>query len=393
MKKLWEKSYKSDPQIEKFTVGDDPLLDLKLIKYDCLASIAHAKMLGKISILKKNEVNQLVKELQNIISLTQNGKFIILQEQEDCHTAIENYLTEKLGDLGKKIHTARSRNDQVLAALRLYYKAELGESEHKINQLISKLKDLKKKKGKIKFPGYTHTRKAMASSVELWCDGYSDSMEDNLILIHATSKLIDQSPLGTGAGYGVPLDVDREFAARQAGFSRIQKNPIAVQNSRGKFESSLVHALSQVMLDLNRMATDLIFFTLPGLEYFEIPDAFCTGSSIMPQKKNPDVLELIRAKYHTVISREFQLKSTIANLISGYHRDLQTTKKPVIEVFDITLESLSIMHLIIKNLKINEDHCKNALTDEVFATEKVYDLVKQGIPFREAYKKISKLYE
>ncbi|MFC1568864.1 argininosuccinate lyase [bacterium] len=391
--KLWQKNTKLDPRIEAYTVGEDPILDKKLIRFDCLASMAHARMLGKINILTADEVSQLEKELNHIIALDQKGKFSISQEQEDCHTAIENHLIEQLGDLGKKIHTARSRNDQVLAALRLYYKSELDKIESIIHKFLAGLQNLMKRCGSVQFPGYTHTRKAMVSSVALWAAGYAESMADNLSLLGFTRELLDQSPLGSGAGYGVPLEVDRDYTAEQAGFARVQQHPTYVQLSRGKLESTLVHAMTQIMMDLNRMASDLILFSEPTLGYFLLPPAFCTGSSIMPQKKNPDVLELVRAHYHCVLANELQLKSQISNLISGYHRDLQLTKKPVMESLDITCKSMDIMVLIIDNLDVNPEKCKAGLTPEVYATEKVYELVKQGIPFREAYRRISKEFE
>lgn len=390
--KLWEKQYKLNKQIEDFTVGNDYILDQKLVKYDCLASIAHVKMLGKIGILKKDEVQKLTKELNNIIMLDKRGKFKILKEQEDCHTAIENHLTKKLGDLGKKIHTARSRNDQVLTALRLYYKEELNDCKKLVKEFIKTLKKFVQKYGEIKLPGYTHTRKAMPSSIALWGNAFIDSMMDNLKAIDFSLQLIDQSPLGAGAGYGIPLNIDRQYTAKLLGFKKVQENPIYTQNSRGKFESTILHALSQIMFDLNKIASDLILFSMPEFGYFELPEEFCTGSSIMPQKKNPDVLELIRAKYHTIISYEFQIKSMTSNLISGYNRDLQLTKEPTINGIQLTKDSLSVMELIFKNLKVNKKNCENALTKEVYAAEEVYKLVKRGVPFREAYKTISKKY-
>lgn len=388
--KLWKKDYRLNERVEDFTVGDDYLLDKELIKYDCLASIAHAKMLGKIGILKKQEVKKIVRELNNIIELDKKGKFFILKEQEDCHTAIENHLTKKLGKLGGKIHTARSRNDQVLAALRLYYKQELNECKRLVIELISSIRKFLRKYGRVKLPGYTHTRKAMPSSIALWGNSFVESMKDNLKLINLAVELVNQSPLGTGAGYGLPIKVDREYTAKLLGFEKIQNNPIYVQNSRGKFESTILHALTQIMLDLNRIASDLIVFSMPEFGYFELPKEFCTGSSIMPQKKNPDVLELLRAKYHVVVSCEFQIKNIISNLLSGYNRDLQLTKKPTMKGIKITKESLSIASLVFGNLKVNRKKCNNALTEEVYATERVYELVKKGIPFREAYQIVSK---
>jgi argininosuccinate lyase len=390
--KLWEKGYKLNKKIEGFTVGEDYILDQRLVKYDCMASIVHAKMLGKIGILKKEEVSRLVKELNNIIQLDKKGKFEILKEDEDCHTAIENHLTKKLGILGKKIHTARSRNDQVLTALRLYYKDELNECKKSCTDFINALEKFSKKYEKIKLPGYTHTRKAMPSSIALWINSFIDSMKDNLKLIDLTLELIDQSPLGTGAGYGVPLDIDRKYTAKLLGFAKVQNNPIYAQNSRGKFESTMLHALTQVMFDINKIASDLIIFSTPEFGYFELPKEFTTGSSIMPQKKNPDVLELLRAKYHVVVSYEFQIKSVTGNLLSGYNRDLQLTKEPTMKGLEITKESISIMELIFENLVVNEKRCKDSLTEEVYATEKAHELVKKGVPFREAYREISKKY-
>ena len=388
--KLWKKDTPLDQRIEIFTVGDDPQIDQRLVVYDCLASIAHAKSLENAGILSQKEAEKLVKELREIINLDHQGKFKIEQDQEDCHTAIENHLTKKLGTLGKKIHTGRSRNDQVIAALRLYYKNEICEMLKEIDAFIATLKQFKKEYGKIQWPGFTHTRKAMVNSMNMWSDGFIESMEDNIKLLKLVQELIDQSPLGTGAGFGVPLDMDRKMTAQLAGFHKVQKSPVYVQNSRGKFESSIVHACSQVMLDLNRLSTDLILYSMPSFGYFELPAEFCTGSSIMPQKKNPDVLELVRAKYHILISHEIALKSMISNLISGYHRDLQLTKKPVMESLEITRQSVVIITHVFRHLEVNAENCKKDLTQELYATDRAYELVRQGMPFRDAYQKISK---
>jgi argininosuccinate lyase len=392
MMKLWDKGGKFDKDIENFTVGDDYILDQKLIKYDCLASIAHARMLGKINLLKTEEVETLVKELHHIIDLDKQGNFKILKEQEDCHTTIENYLVKKLGDPGKKIHTARSRNDQVLTALRLFYKDELSECVKLTNELIETMSMFLKKFGRIALPGYTHTRKAMPSSITMWGQSFIDSLKDNLKVIEVAYLLIDQSPLGTGAGYGVPMKIDRKFSAKLLGFKKLQNNPLYTQNSRGKFESTILHSLTLVMYDVNKMATDLIIFSLPELGYFEIPDEFCSGSSIMPQKKNPDVLELLRSQYHVVVSYEFRIKNIAGNLVSGYNRDIQLSKAPTMKGLEITKECLSVMSIIFKKLKVNEENCHKALTPEIYATDELYKLVKKGIPFREAYKIISKDY-
>ena len=390
--KLWEKKYELDKQIEAFTVGNDYLIDQKLVKYDCLASIAHVKMLKKIGILTDNESDKLIMALYEIITLDGNKAFIIKQEDEDCHTAIENYLVKKLGNCGKKIHTARSRNDQVLTALRMYYKDEIKIILDLIDNFVNTLTNLKKKYGEVEIPGYTHMTKAMPSSVGLWAESFIESMADNKFLLKSILDLVDQSPLGTGTGYSLPIEVDRKLTSKLLEFKKIQNNPIYTQNSRGKFESSILHALSQIMFDFNKIASDLLLFVMSEFDYFELPDEFCTGSSIMPHKKNPDVLELVRAKYFQVVSNEFEVKNIISNLISGYNRDLQLTKKPVICGFNTTKDTIKIMDKVISGLKVNKETCKKAMTEELYATEKTYELINKNVPFRDAYKEISKQY-
>jgi len=390
--KLWDKGYELDRQVEAFTAGEDYMLDQWLVRYDCLGSIAHAEMLGKAGFLAEDEVSALTAELENIIELNTQGKFVIRKDQEDCHTAIENHLIERLGDTGKKIHTARSRNDQVLTALRLYYKDELAKCTGLVQELGEALGQFAGKFGTVEIPGYTHTRKAMPSSAGMWAGAFADSMQDNAEALQYAMKLIDVSPLGSGAGYGVPLAIDREYTAQKLGFRAVQENPVHVQISRGKFEADIVHALGRVVFDINRMSCDLITFSMPEFGYFELPDEFCTGSSIMPQKKNPDALELLRAHYHTVVSYEFQIKNTAANLISGYNRDLQLTKGPVMRSLAVTQECLRIMTLLMQKLRVNREKCEAAMTEELYATEEVYKLVGQGVPFREAYRRIAQRY-
>lgn len=391
--KLWQKDYDLNKIVEKFTVDDDYLLDQRLVKYDCIASIAHAKMLCKIGVFSKHECEEVVKELNNIIKLDIQGSFKISQQDEDCHTAIENQLVKKLGDAGKKIHTGRSRNDQVSANLRLYYKDEIKSIVELINSFCLSLVLFKKKYGSVKLPGYTHMRKAMPSYIGLWSDAFIDSMKDNKSLVMNTYTLLDQSPLGSGAGYGLPFFVDKNLCADLLGFERVQYNPIYVQNSRGKFESSILHVLNQIMFDLNKMSSDLIFFSMPEFGFFELPSEICTGSSIMPHKKNPDALELIRAKYYTVLALEFEVKNMIGNLISGYNRDVQLTKKSVMKGLDIVKSCLSIMIIIVGCLKVNSKKCRKGLTKEIYSADEIYKLVCKGVAFRAAYRHISKDYK
>lgn len=390
MKKLWDKGYELDQTMERFTVGNDPVLDKELVYFDCVASKAHAAVLEKAGIISSSELDDISKVLDEIIELDANSKFEISSDQEDCHTAIEQYLTEKLGDTGKKIHTARSRNDQVLTALRLYYKVQVDLLQHQQEALVHAMEQFSKKYGQIEFPGYTHMQKAMPTTFSVWSSAFMDSMADNELMLKATLKLIDQSPLGTAAGYGVSLDIDRELSADLMGFSKVQENPIYAQHSRGKFEVVLTQTLSLFMADLNKLASDLILFNMEEFKFVNLPDDFCTGSSIMPQKKNPDVLELLRAKYHVVAAAQQEISAITANLISGYNRDLQLTKEPVMRALNTTLESMKVATALFDKLSVDEVACNKAMTEELYATEQAYELVRQGIPFREAYQLVAK---
>jgi len=387
--KLWKKDYDVNKQVEKFTVGNDYLTDQKLVKFDCLASAAHAKMLHKIGVLSKGELGKLIHGLDGIMDLVGKGEFVIKQEDEDCHTAIENYLTEKYGEVGKKIHTARSRNDQVLTALRLYEKEELAN----MKELIEEFKEALLKVEDSPLPGYTHMQKAMPTTVKTWLGSFACSADDNIKLLESVNELIDQSPLGSAAGFGVPVfEVDREMAAKDMGFGKVMVNPLHAQLSRGKFEAAVANLMTQIMLDLNKLATDLMLFSMKEFGFVDLPKEFCTGSSIMPQKKNPDVLELVRAKYHVVVAEEFKIKGIIGNLMSGYNRDMQLTKEPLLNSIDITKDCLKMMIMVVSGMEVNKEKCGKAMTPELFATEEAYKLVKEGVPFREAYDKIGKKY-
>ncbi len=384
--KLWEKGYGLDKDIEKFTIGDDPTLDQNLVSYDCIASIAHANMLQKEGLLTDKESKDMIAVLNDIIHLSSQGNFIITEE--DCHTQIEKNLIEKLGDVGKKIHTARSRNDQVLTAMRLYEKDEMTSLSGLISFLQKSLHD--RSKTDLVFPGYTHMQKAMPVPVAVWLGSFSCSLEDSKILLDQLIALINKNPLGTAAGFGVPVfDIDGSKTMEELGFSGFFKNPMHAQLSRGKYEAMIIDVLSQIMFDLNKLATDLILFSMDEFGYIVLPENICTGSSIMPQKKNPDVLELVRAKYHVVIGNSVSVKGMIGNLMSGYNRDLQLTKGPVMESFEVTKSCLKIMKVVIDSMIFDERRCKDALSKEIYATEKAYDLVKEGIPFRDAYKKVA----
>jgi len=390
MAKLWQKKGISlDPEVEKYTVGNDYILDLELLPYDIKASMAHAKMLAKQGYLSKEELRQLLAGLDEIFALHKNGKFVIKPEDEDCHTAIENFLVEKYGDVGKKIHTARSRNDQSMTALRLLMKDKLHTGEKRITELQKQLQSFaKKNKGKA-MPGYTHMRKAMPSSVDMLFLAYNDMLKDDLAMVKAAEAIVDKNPLGSAAGYGVPLKIDRNMTTKELGFACVQENPVECANSRGKYELLVVFSLNCIMVSLNKIATDLILFTMPEFGFFSLPQNVTTGSSIMPQKQNPDVLELIRANSHVVNGNLATINGIIQNLPSGYNRDFQLTKEPLLRSLKITLDSLNMISIVIAGLKTQDPRLKAAMTEELYATEKAYKLVESGMPFREAYKKVA----
>ncbi len=391
--KLWTKNTKIDPRVEKFTVGNDPELDLELLEYDCRASIAHAMMLCSIGILSAREARSLKRELKGIITLHRQKKFRIRVEEEDGHTAIENYLTRKLGATGKKIHTGRSRNDQVLVALRLYSKDKLALLEASVRALAGRLSQLATKYRRTAMPGYTHSRRAMPFSVGRYFAAFKEALADDLQLLRCAFRLIDQNPLGSAAGYGTNLPLDRNMTTRLLGFRKTQLSELYAQNSRGKFESIILFALSQIMLDLGRLATDLILFSREEFGFFRWPDRFTTGSSIMPQKKNPDVLEIVRANFALVHAGYLQVVETIKGLSSGYHRDLQLTKEPLFRGFEKTIESTRIMGLILNHLQVDKERCQKACSKDIYAADRVHELARKGIPFRDAYRQISHKFQ
>lgn len=390
-KKLWQNpSINSglNSEVEAFETKDDLILDQKLLPYDILGSIAHAKMLCKIGILSKEELQKLEKGLEEILKLNEKGEFKLQFGDEDIHTKIENYLTEKYGVAGKKIHTLRSRNDQVLTDIRLYTKSELKKIQQQVKELINSFKIFNKKYGKIPMPGYTHMQKAMPSSIGLWAGGFISSLEDDLQILDSAYNLIDQSPLGSAAGYDVPIKIDKKYTAKLLGFKKVQENPIYCQNSKGKFEAFILSALTQALMTINKFSSDLMLFTAQEFSFFKASSKIITGSSIMPQKKNLDLAELLRGKVHLVLGNYTQLVSLSSNLISGYNRDLQDIKKPLMESLEITLDSLKVTQILIQNITPKEEVLKESMTGELYATEKAFEMTKKGISFREAYLKL-----
>lgn len=382
-----------DPRIESFTTGLDPVLDMELIPFDCKASMAHVTMLASIGVITDQEAGELNDKLQEIISLHAEGKFSIGADQEDGHTAIELFLVDRLGDTGKKVHTGRSRNDQILTALRLFEIDRIDHLTEAVTALANKMEAFARDHVSEPIPGYTHTRKAMPFTVGEWAMAFHDALLDDLILIGATRKVLDQNPLGTGAGYGVPIPLDRKLTTELLGFAKVMENPMYSQNSRGKFEARILQDCLMVLYDLNKWASDLIFYTLPDLGYFSLDKSLVTGSSIMPHKQNPDVLELIRASWHQVAGYEYQLGNIPVNLISGYHRDLQLTKEPLLRGLRITQDVVEVSQVVIDGLRVNTEALNRSMTEEMQSVRKVMELVRSGMTFRDAYREISKRYK
>ncbi len=388
MGKLWQKDYSLNKLMEEFTVGRDYELDQNLVVSDCLASSAHGKMLNKIGILSIDELESIQSGLKEIIRLSGKNNFSISLSDEDCHTAIENYLVSNIGDAGKKIHTGRSRNDQVLTCLRIYSRDFLYTFINETASLSSILTEFAKKHEMTPMPGRTHMQIAMPSSVGLWAGSFAEEIADSLGMTMSVLNTIDQSPLGSAASYGVPIPLDREMTASLMGFPKVQNNVLYVNNSRGKFESLIIDSLDQIVLTLSKIAQDLILFSLPEFGYFSLPTELCSGSSIMPQKKNPDGLELLRAKSASVSAYGIQIKNIIRSLPSGYNRDFQEVKEPFIRGIKLALQCVRIMQLTITELVVNTENLKEAFSPDIFATDEAIKMVLSGKNFRDAYRDV-----
>ena len=372
---------KVDEAVESYTVGVDYLLDRRLVEADCFGSCAHAAGLAKIGVLSAGDGESLREGLREIVELSRGGEFGIKREQEDCHTAIEAHLTATLGEVGKRIHAGRSRNDQVVTALRLFGKWEMLRLARSVEKLARVALVFARKHRDVPMVGRTHMQRAMPSSVGLWMGALAEMLADDLAQLWAVYELNDQCPLGSAASYGVPLALDREYVSGLLGFSRVQNNVIYVANSRGKVEGAVLGACTQVMVDLSRYAQDLMLFTMPEFGYFSLPEEMCTGSSIMPQKRNPCAMELVRARTASVIAEQVRLMSILKGLPTGYNRDGQETKEPFMNGLDVTLASVGIMGRTIEKLEVNEEKLLAGFKPEVFATDYALELVAGGKPF------------
>lgn len=386
--KIWQKATDSKKEVESFTIGRDPEFDLVLAPFDVLGSMAHAHMLAKIGLLTTEENEILQKGLKEIYLEIETGKFVIESGVEDVHSQVEFLLTERYGDVGKKLHSGRSRNDQVLVDLKLYYRAAIRGLVEASTELTDLLLELAEKHKKDLMPGYTHTQLAMPSSFGLWFGAFAEGISEDLGLLKAAFDLSNKNPLGSAAGYGSSFPLDRTLTTQLLGFADLHHNVINAQNSRGKTERTLGFAVAGMAGTLNRLADDVCLFMNQHFGFIKFPDELTTGSSIMPHKKNPDVFELIRAKTNQIQAVPNTIALLLTNSTTGYHRDLQLLKEEIFPAIDSLQSCLEMTTFMLKSIQIKSDILKDSFYKHVFSVEVVNDLVLEGMPFRDAYKKV-----
>ena len=392
MSRLWEERLPLDERVLRYTAGEDHLLDARLVAYDVRGSIAHAEMLAAQELISHDDCHAICGGLRALEAAFDRGEWQITLEDEDVHTALEARLTENIGPAGGRLHLGRSRNDQVLTALRLYLRDAALDLAGRVEHLRSSITHLAENQGEIELPGYTHMQHAMPSSVELWCGGFEEGFGDAVEGLRAVHRRINKNPLGSAAGYGTPgLPLDREFTTKRLGFAVTQSPVTAAQLSRGKAESALLFEITLLMQDLSRMASDLLLFYTQEFAYVSLAAEVTTGSSIMPQKRNPDVLELLRASSATSQACLDETLMITAKLPSGYHRDLQRLKSPVFRSIDLAVDSVDIMAYVLEGLEFLPGNIE--MDEGIFATKEAYRLVtEEGMPFREAYRKVAARY-
>ena len=386
--KLWQKGAAAHEKVDSFTVGKDREYDLVLAQYDCEASMAHAKMLGAIGLITTAEAQQLCKVLEALKEDAEKGVFTIENEFEDMHSKIEHVLTEKLGDLGKKIHTARSRNDQVLVAMHLYLKQELTEIKTQVIALFDLLLELAEKHQDELIPGYTHLQVAMPSSIGMWLSAYAESLVDDLYFWEAAFKITDQNPLGSAAGYGSAFPINRELTTKLMAFKQLKVNAVASQMSRGKLEKSTAMTLSSIGSSLSKMCMDICLYMGQDFDFISFPADLTTGSSIMPHKKNPDLFELVRGKCKSLQGLPTPLALLTTNLPSGYHRELQLAKGPIIEAIQDLKACIEILLFSLPNIQVSKDITAQTKYDYLFSVDTLNQAVLAGKPFRDAYREL-----
>jgi argininosuccinate lyase len=390
MTRLWERGEPADERLVRFTTGRDPQLDLELVPFDALASAAHATMLAEIGVLAVAERDALVAELAAIAADARAGRFTIAREDEDGHTAIENRLAERCGEAGRRIHTGRSRNDQVIAALRLYAREALLAETAQVLDLAERLAALAEEHRETALPGYSHGRQAMPSTLGFLFAAHAEALADAVPWLETAFAHADRSPLGSAAGYGVPLPLDRQRVAGLLAFGGVQGNALAVQNDRGKTEWLVLGAALVPALDLGRLAADLLWLSADELRCVRLAPEVTTGSSIMPQKRNPDVLELVRAGSARLRARHAEIAAIFAPLPSGYHRDLQLTKEPFLEGMRTAADLLAAMRRVLDGIDIDRERCRALVGRAIGATDEVYRRVAAGTPFRDAYREVAR---
>ena len=391
--KLWEKGIPTDKKIEQFTVGNDRELDLVLAKYDAIGSIAHAKMLGEIQLLTTAETDSLVRALNEILQDIEKGNFEIEDNFEDVHSKVEYLLTEKLGDAGKKIHTARSRNDQVLVDVNLYLKDVVITFKEQIKVLFDLLMISAEKHQNVLLPGYTHLQIAMPSSFGMWFSAYAETLIDDISILNAALKVVDQNPLGSAAGYGSSFPINRTFTTQDLGFETLKFNAVAAQMSRGKSEKTVAFAMASVAATLSKFSMDVCLYMSQNFDFISLPSHLTTGSSIMPHKKNPDVFELIRGKCNKIQALPYEITLITSNLPSGYHRDLQLLKEGLFPAIENLKACLDIAIFAIKDIKVKEHILEDKKYNYLFTVDALNELVITGIPFRDAYKTVAEQLE
>ena len=386
--KLWEKSVQVNKDIERFTVGRDRELDLYLAKYDVLGSMAHITMLQSIGLLSADELRMLLVELKDIYAQAERGEFVIEEGVEDVHSQVELMLTRRLGDVGKKIHSGRSRNDQVLLDLKLFTRAEIKDVATEVERLFAELIAQSERYKDVLMPGYTHLQIAMPSSFGLWFGAYAESLVDDMLFLQAAFKMCNRNPLGSAAGYGSSFPLDRTMTTRLLGFDSLDYNVVYAQMGRGKMERNVAFALATIAGTLSKLAFDACLFNSQNFGFVKLPDDCTTGSSIMPHKKNPDVFELTRAKCNKIQSLPQQIMMIANNLPSGYFRDLQIIKEVFLPAFQELKDCLRMTTYIISEIKVNENILDDGRYDLIFSVEEVNRLARAGMPFRDAYKKV-----
>lgn len=386
---LWSKGTQATDLVEEFTVGNDRILDLRLAKYDVLGSKAHIRMLETIGLLKSDELEKLTEGLDDILKEIEEGDFVLEEDVEDIHSQVELLLTRRLGEIGKKIHSGRSRNDQVLVDIKLFLKDETLKVRDEVLKLFERLQELSEKYKDVLLPGYTHGQVAMPSSFGLWLGAYAEALADDMYMLRGAYNVTDQNPLGSAAGYGSSFPLDREMTTDLLGFSSLDYNSIAAQLSRGKAERAVASAIGAIALTLNKFAADCCMYMCPNYGFIKFPDSLTTGSSIMPHKKNPDVWEIIRGNCNRIMATEGQISMLCSNMPHGYHRDFQLLK-------DILFPSLELMHkclfmaeYMLRNIIVNEHILESsAIYDYLFTVEEVNRRTLAGMPFRDAYKSV-----